>query len=143
MRPTPLRWSPPCPGMRKRWPGCGHRPGPRQRKTDEPAARPARECGQPSLPGWRISRPADAAALRRLRPTIHSYFIVRRAALPAFADRVPYVLALIDLAEGPRMMSQILGENALQAHIGAAVELCFETCADGAQLPQFRLVHHG
>ncbi|MCW5235035.1 Zn-ribbon domain-containing OB-fold protein [Verminephrobacter eiseniae] len=77
------------------------------------------------------------------RATIHSYCIVRRAALPAFADRVPYVLALIDLAEGPRMMSQILGEDALQAQIGAAVELCFQACADGAQLPQFRLVHHG
>lgn len=75
------------------------------------------------------------------RGTVHSFSIVRRAALPAFADRVPYVLALIDLAEGPRMMSHILGENALQAQIGDAVEVCFEACADGAQLPQFRLIH--
>lgn len=69
--------------------------------------------------------------------TVHSFSVVRRAALPAFASRVPYVLALIDLEEGPRMMSHILGDDSGQTRIGDHVEVCFELCADGAKLPQF------
>ena len=32
--------------------------------------------------------------------SVHSFTIVRRASAPAFAPRVPYVVALIDLEEG-------------------------------------------
>lgn len=71
------------------------------------------------------------------RGTVHSYSVVRRASLAAFAERTPYVLALIDLEEGPRMMSNILGADALETRIGDAVAVCFEACADGAMLPQF------
>ncbi|MGD9945206.1 MAG: Zn-ribbon domain-containing OB-fold protein [Burkholderiaceae bacterium] len=72
------------------------------------------------------------------RGRIHSFSIVHRAALPAFAGRVPYVLAMVELDEGPRMMSNLIGTDALQAAIGDAVDVCFEACADGAALPQFR-----
>lgn len=41
------------------------------------------------------------------RGTIYSYTVVRQAAARAFRDRVPYVLALIDLDEGPRMMATV------------------------------------
>jgi hypothetical protein len=72
------------------------------------------------------------------RGTVHSFTIIRRAPLPAFTDRVPYVVALIDLEEGPRMMANILGEDALQTCIGDAVEVCFEERGDGgAKIPQF------
>jgi uncharacterized OB-fold protein len=49
----------------------------------------------------------------------------------------PYVVALVDLDEGVRMMANILGATAVDAEIGTPVELAFETLADGKRLPQF------
>ena len=72
------------------------------------------------------------------RGTVHSFSVIRRASLPTFAIRTPYVLALIDLEEGPRMMTNIVGDDALQTRIGDAVTVCFEACEDGAKLPQFQ-----
>lgn len=73
------------------------------------------------------------------RGTVHSFTIVHRAAFPEFQERTPYVVALIDLEDGPRMMTNILGEDALAVAIGDAVEVCFEARGgDGAKVPQFR-----
>ncbi|WP_072387675.1 Zn-ribbon domain-containing OB-fold protein [Hyphomicrobium sp. CS1BSMeth3] len=73
------------------------------------------------------------------RGKIHSFTIIRRAPLPAFVDRVPYAVALIDLSEGPRMMANIVGENALNIRIGDEVEVTFERRGEGA-VPQFKLL---
>ncbi|MEJ1938950.1 Zn-ribbon domain-containing OB-fold protein [Bradyrhizobium japonicum] len=70
--------------------------------------------------------------------TVHSFTVVRRASSPAFAGRTPYVVALIDLAEGPRMMTNIVGNGALEVRVGDGVRLEFEE-RDGAKLPQFSL----
>jgi uncharacterized OB-fold protein len=69
--------------------------------------------------------------------SVHSFTVVRRASDPAFASLVPYVVALIDLEEGPRMMANILGADALDVKIGDAVKVTFEDRGDGAMLPQF------
>ena len=75
----------------------------------------------------------DASGIGR----VHSFSIVHRAPLPEFRDDCPYVVALIDLIEGPRMMTNIVGEDALKVAIGDAVEICFEDRGD-IRLPQFR-----
>lgn len=69
---------------------------------------------------------------------VHSFTIIRRASDPAFASRVPYVVALIELDEGVRMMANVLGDDALDVGIGDRVQLDFEDRGDGAMLPQFR-----
>jgi uncharacterized OB-fold protein len=61
-----------------------------------------------------------------------------RAPMPSFAKRVPYVVALIDLDEGPRMMANILGDDALETKVDDRVTVCFEARADDSKLPQFR-----
>ena len=71
--------------------------------------------------------------------TVHSFTIIRRASSAAFAPRVPYVVALIELDEGPRMMSNVLGSDALSVAIGDRVALTFEYRGNGALLPQFQL----
>ncbi len=71
---------------------------------------------------------------------VHSFTIVRRASDPAFAALVPYVVALIDLAEGPRMMANVLGEDARAVRIGDRVRVTFEDRGEGALLPQFTRV---
>jgi len=72
------------------------------------------------------------------RGTVHSFTVIRRAPMESFAPRVPYVVALIDLDEGPRMMANVLGDDALETRIGDAVRVCFEDRGDGAKIPQFR-----
>jgi uncharacterized OB-fold protein len=68
---------------------------------------------------------------------VHSFSVIRRASDPAFASRVPYVVALVELEEGPRMMANILGEDALSVAIGDPVKVTFEDRGDGALIPQF------
>lgn len=73
------------------------------------------------------------------RGTIYSVTTVHRAPSPAFRKIVPYVVALIDLEEGPRMMANIVGEGGDKAVIGDAVEVCFEARGTDAKVPQFKL----
>lgn len=70
------------------------------------------------------------------RGQVHSFTVIHRAPSAAFAGQVPYVVALIDLAEGPRMLANIVGSGARDVAIGEAVRVTFETRGDGA-LPQF------
>jgi uncharacterized OB-fold protein len=72
--------------------------------------------------------------------SVHSFTIIRRAPMAAFAPRAPYVLALIDLDEGPRMMANVLGEDALSVRIGDRVKVTFEERGEGAMIPQFQRV---
>ena len=74
--------------------------------------------------------------------TVHSFSIVHRAPLTAFREDCPYIVALIDLTEGPRMMTNIIGDGALEVAIGARVEICFEDRGE-TKVPQFRLVRVG
>jgi len=69
--------------------------------------------------------------------TVASFTRVHRAPIKAFRAKTPYMIALIDLAEGPRMMANIVGADADQIAIGDAVEVCFEPRGDIA-VPQFQ-----
>ncbi|WP_236638187.1 Zn-ribbon domain-containing OB-fold protein [Mangrovicoccus ximenensis] len=73
------------------------------------------------------------------RGVIESYTIVRRAPLPQFRDKVPYVVASVITEEGPRMLAGLTGENALGVAVGDAVRVVFGTGADGSPLPEFEL----
>jgi uncharacterized OB-fold protein len=67
---------------------------------------------------------------------VYTFTVMRRAPLPEFAGRLPYVVALVDLAEGPRMMANIVGEDAFSVAIGDRVRVCFEQRGE-RRLPQF------
>jgi len=73
------------------------------------------------------------------RGMIYSFTICHRAAGPAFAADVPYVVALVELAEGPRMMTRIAGDPAAVA-IGRAVKVRFVQQIETLVLPFFELV---
>jgi uncharacterized OB-fold protein len=68
---------------------------------------------------------------------VHSFTVVRRAPMKEFDHLVPYVIALIELKEGPRMMANILGSDALETRIGDQVKVCFEARGPDAKVPQF------
>src|SRR5690606_27520516 len=69
--------------------------------------------------------------------TVYTFTIMRRAPAPQWQGSVPYVVALIDLDEGPRVMANVVGPNALDVTIGERVAACFEARSGGALL-QFR-----
>ena len=64
----------------------------------------------------------------------------RRAPIAAFAAQTPYVVALIELDEGPRMMANVNGDDALSVRIGDRVGVTFEDRGDGALIPQFNRI---
>lgn len=68
---------------------------------------------------------------------VYSFTVMRRAPSPEFSARVPYVVALVALDEGPRMLANVIGANALAIQIGERVRIVFEQRADGFALPQF------
>jgi len=70
---------------------------------------------------------------------IYSYTVAHRAAGPAFAEDVPYTIAIIELDEGPRLMSRIVNPDA-GLRIGVRVQVQFEAAAEGLVLPVFEIV---
>ena len=74
------------------------------------------------------------------RGRIHSFTTVHRAPGPPFEGDLPYVVGVIELEEGPRMVSRVTGGDPDRLAIGLAVEVAFEPVSDGFVLPVFRPV---
>jgi uncharacterized OB-fold protein len=72
------------------------------------------------------------------RASVTTFTIVRRPVSPAFADDVPYVVALVTLAEGPTMMTNIVGCAPEQVSIGMPVEVTFEDWTEEISIPKFK-----
>jgi uncharacterized OB-fold protein len=72
--------------------------------------------------------------------SVYSYTICHPPVLPAFADAVPYNVAVIELAEGPFMVSNIVDCPNEDLFVGMAVELCFVEIDEELTIPQFRPV---
>ncbi|GAA5161394.1 MULTISPECIES: Zn-ribbon domain-containing OB-fold protein [Amycolatopsis] len=71
------------------------------------------------------------------RGTVYSATVVEHPTHAALADRVPYVVALVELAEGPRVVANIRGCEPDEVHIGQPVRVTFEDVTDEITLPQF------
>lgn len=69
--------------------------------------------------------------------SVQTFSVVHRAPTPDFGAHTPYVIALIDLDEGPRMFANIVGGDALQVAIGDHVSVVFEDRGEGVKMPQF------
>ncbi|WP_369235328.1 Zn-ribbon domain-containing OB-fold protein [Streptomyces sp. R21] len=62
--------------------------------------------------------------------TLYTWSVVHRNDLPPFGARVPYVAAVVDLDEGPRMMTEVVecAEGALR--VGMGLEVAFREVGD-------------
>nr|BDI54802.1 Zn-ribbon domain-containing OB-fold protein [Streptomyces sp.] len=70
------------------------------------------------------------------RATLYTWSVVHRNDLPPFGERTPYVAAVVELAEGPRMMTEVVeGADAGRLQAGMELEVVFR---DG--VPVFRPV---
>jgi len=70
--------------------------------------------------------------------TLYTYSIVRQNDLPPFPERVPYVAAIVELDEGPRVMTNIEGCDFDALEIGMPVRVDYTTIADDVTIPVFR-----
>jgi uncharacterized OB-fold protein len=71
--------------------------------------------------------------------SIYSYTVAHQA-FGVFATDVPYVVAVIELEEGARMMSRIVDSPRERIAIGAPVSVTFATIEEGMTLPYFRVI---
>ncbi|HEV2008163.1 MAG TPA: Zn-ribbon domain-containing OB-fold protein [Burkholderiales bacterium] len=71
------------------------------------------------------------------RGTVYSYTIVHRAPSPAFAADVPYVVAVVEIDEGLRLMTNVVGCAPDTVRIGMKVGVTFRQVADDVTLPVF------
>jgi uncharacterized protein len=78
--------------------------------------------------GWRETAGAG---------TVYSYTIVRHPTHFAFADKIPYVLALVELAEGPRLVTAITGCAPDEVSVGLPVRAVFREVSEDVTLPYF------
>jgi uncharacterized protein len=73
------------------------------------------------------------------RGTVWTYSVVRRNRSPVFAEKVPYVVALIELEEGVSVFGNIVECDPDDVTIGLDVSLAFTVAEDGQHIPVFRL----
>jgi len=88
------------------------------------------ECGSDQL-GWeQVSG----------RGTVYSFTVIRQVAGrgAAFAQDIPYVLAWVDLEDGPRYYTNIVDCPIDEVAIGMPVEVTFVTVTDEITLPKFK-----
>ena len=74
------------------------------------------------------------------RGEVHSFTVTHRAFHPAWADRVPYVIATIELEEGVRMVTDLRDVPDGGPEIGQRVEVDFEELEGFGPTPFFRVV---
>jgi uncharacterized OB-fold protein len=100
-------------------------------------------CAKRQLYGRSLCTNCHSAALRWIessgRGTIYSRTIIRQNPSRSFKHLIPFVVALVDLDDGPRLMTNVVGTPAEAVQIGDRVRVVFEPVSDAAALPLFEL----
>ena len=82
----------------------------------------------------------DVAAVEASgRATLYTYSTVYVNDLPPFRDRLPYIAAVVDLEEGPRLMTNILTPDVASVRIGQKVTAVYDDVTEDATLVKFKL----
>jgi uncharacterized OB-fold protein len=72
------------------------------------------------------------------RAEVASWTVCHPPVLPAFADRAPYNAVVVQLEEGPFMVSNVLGVANEDLEVGMPVDLELVKIDDELTLPQWR-----
>ena len=122
-----------------------------------PTRRPARTGGRrtKAASSCRAATTADAIIFTRIRcvrfahranlewtavsgrGTLYSFTVVHRAPSTAFAAEVPYVVAVVELDEGVRLMSNLIRCAPDAVRIGMPLKVAFRKLSDSVTLPVF------
>lgn len=72
------------------------------------------------------------------RGTVFSWIEYHQGWLPGYRDETPYNVAIIELEEGLRVVSNLVGIAHERIAIGMPVEVCFEEVTSEVTIPRFR-----
>lgn len=72
------------------------------------------------------------------RATVYTYTVTHQNQAHGFRDSLPYVLAYVDLEEGARMLTNIVGCDPADVEIGMPVTVVFDDVTDEVTLPKFK-----
>jgi uncharacterized OB-fold protein len=72
------------------------------------------------------------------RATLYTWSTIFMNDLPPFGSKIPYVAGAVDLEEGPRVMTNIVGVEPDQLQAGMALVVDFEALNDDISAPVFR-----
>ena len=72
------------------------------------------------------------------RGTVFSWIVVHQSQHPAFNADTPYNVTIVELEEGPRLHTNLIGCRNDEIRIGMPVEVVFEKINDEVTLPKFR-----
>lgn len=128
-KPLPV----PSPESRPFWEALRHR---------ELRLQQCRACGQWWFPPGNLCpnclSEAWDWALASGQGSLISFVVMHRAYHPGFSDELPYNVAVVELAEGPRMVSNVIGCANEDLAIGMPLEVIFDAVTDEVTLPKFR-----
>ena len=71
---------------------------------------------------------------------VYTFIIVRVSPRPDWQAYIPYVLAVIKLDEGPRVISNVIGIKPEDVKIGIKVAVTYEDVTEKVTLPKFKPV---
>ena len=72
------------------------------------------------------------------RAVLYTYSIVVSNDLPPFNERVPYVAAVVDLEEGPRVMTNVVDCEFADLRVGMPVEVDYLAISDDITIAVFK-----
>ncbi len=72
------------------------------------------------------------------RGTVYSYTATHQNQAPLFRGAVPYVLAYVDLEEGVRMLTNVVGCDPGEVRVGMPVQVEFVDVDPDRSVPRFR-----
>jgi len=72
------------------------------------------------------------------RGRVHTFTVTRQNQAPGFAKACPYVLAYVELEEGPRLLTNVVGCDPAEVRIGMPVVVEFAATDGEFPVPVFR-----
>ena len=104
------------------------------------------QCGRHRLPGR--ERCADCWSTESEwvqasgRGRLYSFGVMHQQYHPAFADAIPYNVAIVELEEGPRLVTNIVGCPNEELGVDMPVEAVFDDVSEETTLIRFRPIEN-
>ena len=101
-------------------------------------------CGTPRHPPRPICHQCQSFAIKWVesgsRAVVYTYCVVHHPNHPALAERVPYIVGVVEFPNLPgiRFVTNITGAAPQDVRIGMAVTLWWDDIGDGQFIPRFR-----
>jgi uncharacterized OB-fold protein len=77
------------------------------------------------------------------RGRVYTFTVTHQNQTPGFREQLPYVMAYVELEEGPRVLTNVVGSSPEEVTIGMPVTVEFEDIDEGTSLPRFRRAPSG